>query len=224
MADRKKEWAVAFVGLLLLGIAGTTLWFQDWRYSLPTPRPSALVQPAVGSPLLLTGALAGLRLGRPAAAGQIAPAVFLHFFNPDCPCSRFNLDHVRDLSARYGDRVRFIAVVQAENAPALDAEIQRCHLSMQAVVDADGRIARAYGVYSTPQAVLLDRQGRLYYRGNYNAARYCDRTASEYARIALDSLLAGHPPPLLPSSAAIAYGCPLPSNLTAGGSRVGAGP
>jgi hypothetical protein len=215
MADRKKELVVVLVGLLLLGVVGLTFWREDWRYSLPTPRPKALVQPKIGAQVLLTAT----RLPEPPVAGRAAPAVFLHFFNPECPCSRFNLDHVRQLASGYEGPVRFVAIVQAPDAPALQSEIRRCRLPMQTVVDGDGRIARACDVYSTPQAVLLDRQGRLYYRGNYNATRYCDHAATEYARIALDSLLAGHPPPALPASATVAYGCPLPSNLETGRPR-----
>ena len=39
----------------------------------------------------------------------------------------------------------------------------------------DSSLAKACGVYSTPQAVLIDNNQNLYYRGNYNRSRYCTR-------------------------------------------------
>ncbi len=197
MKTTLKTLTVLFSCALLLGIAAAAFWYQDWQYSRPTPRPAALVQPAVGSVPLALAALETGPGGRP---------LFLHFFNPGCPCSRFNLDHVRDLTAKYRGRVRFVAVVPGGDANSLG-------LPMETVADKDGAIARACGVYSTPQAVLLDSAGRLYYRGNYNSSRYCTASGSQYARIALESLLAGSPPPHLPPAATIAYGCPLPSSI-----------
>jgi len=41
------------------------------------------------------------------------------------------------------------------------------------LVDADGSLAKMVGVYSSPQAVIVDTRGALYYRGNDNLARYC---------------------------------------------------
>src|SRR5262245_2467514 len=110
--------APALGGLLLLfAFIGAVFWYQDWRYSLPTPRPADLQQPP------LRAALALPRAGGPstlAAAGGDRP-VLLHFFNPSCPCSRFNLDHVRALRKAFGDRVEFVAVLQGTDARELEA-------------------------------------------------------------------------------------------------------
>jgi hypothetical protein len=38
--------------------------------------------------------------------------MLLHFFNRACPCSRFNVDHVRELHARYRGQVLFVAVLR----------------------------------------------------------------------------------------------------------------
>jgi hypothetical protein len=69
------------------------------------------------------------------------------------------------------------------------------------------------GVYSSPQAVVVTAAGALYYRGNYNLARYCTEVQTEFARIALEHVLAGAPKYDAPAPARIAYGCPLPSTL-----------
>jgi hypothetical protein len=81
---------------------------------------------------------------------------------------------------------------------------------MPAVADAGGERAAQLGVYSTPQAVLLTGDGRIYFRGNYNSSRYCIDRRSEFMRIAIEALLEGAPQAPVPSEAAIAYGCPLP--------------
>lgn len=199
--------ALAAAGsLLLLGAAVGVLWWQDWRYSLPTPRPADLVQVAVGTRLGIRdlSQVAGLHPGRP---------ILLHFFNPRCPCSRFNLDHIRALQQQWSSRVDFVAVVQGVPRKDTDRALERLGLTMNAIADPDGRIAGECGVYSSPQAVVLDPQGRLYFRGNYNAGRYCTDASTEFARMALDSLSAGAPAPNFPG-AGIAYGCELPSRRT----------
>jgi hypothetical protein len=203
---RTPAWRIALAAfgcLLLLGFAGGMLWWQDWRYTLPTPRPSGLVQAVPGTPI----SLAHVSPDVPRAGGR---PVLLHFFNPRCPCSRFNLDHVRGLQQRWANKVEFIAVVQGCKPRDARRALARAGLDMPAIADPDGRIAERCGVYSSPQAVLLDPEGRLYFRGNYNTSRYCTTEATEFARLALDSLAAGAPPPRF-AAAGIAYGCELPS-------------
>jgi hypothetical protein len=71
-------------------------------------------------------------------------------------------------------------------------------------------IAAACGIYSTPQAVLLDEHLRLYYRGNYNASRYCTDENTSYAKIALAALLNNSSGIIFNPLALRAYGCSLP--------------
>jgi len=193
----------------LLALAGYTLWEQDWKWGLPTPRPAQLRQPPVGAPLELPTQVAAqwtTSAGRP---------LLLHFFNPDCPCSRFNQDHVRDLIRAYRGHVTIVAVIEPEGGPVqaravADAERE---LGVPVLLDADGSLAKMVGVYSSPQAVLVTAAGALYYRGNYNLARYCTDMRTEFARIALEHVLAGAPKYDAPAQARIAYGCPLPSTV-----------
>jgi hypothetical protein len=174
-------------------------WYQDWQYSLPTPRPSSLRQPPLGT-----------RLELPADLPARQKPTFIHFFNAECPCSRFNVDHVRDLIRQFGDRVTFAAVVESDHRRDALSAFNALDLGIPATVDSAVNIASRYGVYSTPQAVILDQDGKLYYRGNYNLSRYCVDPATEFARIALEKILANLPKPPLPAEATVAYGCPLP--------------
>jgi hypothetical protein len=169
---------------------------------VPAPRPADLQQPDVGAKLTLSPL---------ALRSDGTVPIFLHFFNPDCPCSRFNIEHIRMLIYKHKRQVRFVAVLQGQGeGERLTASFRNLGLGIESVVDELGEIARAAGVYATPQAVLLDPQGRLYYRGNYNASRYCTAPDTEFARIALDRLLGGRPAEPISLAASTAYGCPRP--------------
>lgn len=212
---------VALAAVGFFAAAGAAFWYQDVRYSLPTPRPQALVQPPLGTELHLDEWL------RPAGIGAKDKPVLLHFFNPDCPCSRFNLSHLRELRARFGDRVSFVAAVQPYEEGELNdedrAELKRAMIRLDVdidwFIDTGGRLAALAGVYSTPQAVLTDSRWRIVYRGNYNVSRYCTDPKTQFVRLALEKLVSEDSKPSLGvagrASEPPAYGCELPSNLRA---------
>ncbi|MBS1565196.1 MAG: AhpC/TSA family protein, partial [Bacteroidetes bacterium] len=58
---------------------------------------------------------------------------------------------------------------------------------------------------------ILDEDRRLYYRGNYYRSRYCTDKKSNFAQLALDSLLGHRQNPVFDRLALKAYGCQLPS-------------
>lgn len=204
MSSRGKSIVAGGCAALLLTLVITVFWYQDWQYSLPTPRPQDLKQPALGMVMSVAEVLPGTARRDPSRP------LLLHFFNPNCPCSRFNLDHIRELTRRYGDRVSVVAVLEEDSPDRLKEGFRKMGLPIEAVVDSNRTLATAMGVYSTPQAVILDARGALIFRGNYNSSRYCVDRRTEYARIALDAFLAGRPQPALEPAAVIAYGCPLP--------------
>jgi len=181
-------------------LTGLGFCHQDLQYSTPTARPAGLDQPGAGERIYLPWA--GLRF----EAGKL---LFLHFFNPDCPCSRYNLDHIRTLMRRHRSEVQFAAVLQGEGGnERLRAAFDRLGLEIESVVDETGLWGEVTGVYATPLAVLLDRNQRLYFRGNYNLSRYCADPETEYARIELESILAGRPAKPESPTASVSYGCP----------------
>ena len=197
------------VVVTLLGFVGYTMWEQDWKWGLPTPRPDHLTQLPIGTRLALPDTVTARWT---AASGR--PLV-LHFFNPDCPCSRFNQDHVRDLIRAHRGRVTIVAVIEPEGGPVSPRAVANAErdLGVPVLLDADGSLAKYVGVYSSPQAVVVTPAGALYFRGNYNLARYCTDARTEFARIAIEHVLSGAPKYDAPLQARIAYGCPLPSTL-----------
>jgi thioredoxin-related protein len=140
---------------------------------------------------------------------QKGKPLFIHFFNPDCPCSRFNIPHFKSLVKKYGDRFTFAVVVINKDHTYTDQEISDKY-DLSVPVLSDQSIAALCGVYSTPQAVILDAKHDLYFRGNYNRSRYCTDTKSNFAQMAIDSLLGNVPTPVFNQYALKAYGCTLP--------------
>jgi hypothetical protein len=182
---------------VILGVISVLFWYSDWQYRLPTPVPEGYKAVASGIKINFQGDMKREN-GKP---------LFLHFFNPICPCSKFNFQHFKSLVNKYEDEVNF-AIVVMSNKKYTTEEIQdRYGISIPVFFDT--AIAAACGVYSTPQAAIIDKDDHLYYRGNYNSTRYCTDKKTEYARIALDALLSNNQIEFAPA-ALTAYGCTLP--------------
>lgn len=193
----RKVIALTWLALLLV-IAGGLLWYNQYRYSLPTPVP-VNYRPIANGKLIRLNANFGQGNGKP---------VFIHFFNPDCPCSRFNIDHFKTLIAAYGKEVNF-AVVVLSKYPYSQADFQKKY-HIDVPVSTDPGIAMACGVYATPQAVILTKEQKLFYRGNYNRNRYCTDQETAYAKMALVNYLSGNLPIQFNNFALTAYGCQAP--------------
>ncbi|QSW89173.1 redoxin domain-containing protein [Flavobacterium endoglycinae] len=194
---KKKILLILWFSLLLTAI-GYLFWQNEFKYSLPTPIPENYHK---------------IALGRTVDLSQCCPfdakPVFFHFFNPDCPCSRFNVPHVSELIKKYGDQVNFKIVVLNKNRIFTIKEIQG-KFGAEIPVYFDEGIAKKCGVISTPQAVILDPLHNLYYRGNYNKTRYCTNPESNYAQQAVELLLNKQKSPTFNALALRAYGCSLP--------------
>jgi len=185
---------------LVFSTIGWLFWHNEWKYSLPTPVPANYRAVAAGTVIDLANEV---------NQDQDKP-VFLHFFNPDCPCSRFNIRQFKSLVKQYSDRINFSVVVLAKDSSYTVSDIQdKFGLTLPVLFDKS--IATKCGVYSTPQAVLINTDSKLYYRGNYNKSRYCTDRNSNYAQMAIDSLLHNNVNPLFAQAALKSYGCTLPS-------------
>lgn len=76
------------------------------------------------------------------------------------------------------------------------------------LIDADGTVGRAYGARTTPQFVIIDREGVVRYSGAIDSIRSADPAdipkAKNYVRNGLAELLAGQP---LTDALTPPYGC-----------------
>ncbi len=193
----KKSIAIIWLIFLFTGVIGL-FWYNDWVYSLPTPLPEKHQTVNLGEKI-------NIKWRNKLSANK---PTLIHFFNPDCPCSRFNIPHFKSLVKQYGDQVNFV-IVPVTHRALKENEIQN-KFGMDIPVLEDSDIARVCGVYSTPQAVILDTDHQLFYRGNYNKSRYCTDKKTEYAKIALDAMVNNNLTLVFDPIALKAYGCKLP--------------
>ena len=173
-------------------------WYSAWQYNFPTPVPKGYKAVKLNERLDISSRIKLLKKG----------PVLLHFFNPDCPCSRFNMPHFKILADKYASQLSF-AVIVITNNPEYTAQSIRQKYELNMPVLFDTSLAAICGVYSTPQAVLIDNDQKLYYRGNYNKSRFCAEEKSNYVQMAIDSLMASHRQPQYNQYALVAYGCSL---------------
>ena len=185
--------------MLLLSAVGALFWYNEWVYHLPTPVPENYKPVSQGKVIKLNNQLEADR----------SKPLFLHFFNPDCPCSRFNITNFKSLVKRYGQKVKFVIVVMNNNFYSAKQIRDKFDLDLPVIFDSS--LAASCGVYSTPQAVLLDQEHKLYYRGNYNSSRYCTDEKTSNAKISQEGLLRNHEKILFNQQALRAYGCQLPN-------------
>lgn len=193
--------AFLFFTLLFICLGGIAwlFWHQEFKYTLPTPVPADLTEVSPGDSISLPFSTSSKN-------------VFVHFYNYDCPCSRFNIAEFKSMVRRYSGDIEFIAVLQADgDQEKIKTFKDKYDLGIRVIDDPDGKIADLLGVYSTPQAVLI-KGDRVFYKGNYNRARFCISRNTKFAEIALTALINDEPPPEFPSVAFTAYGCELPSN------------
>ena len=197
----RKGLVAAWLIFLFAGIA-FIFWRNEWKYHLPTPVPENYHPVVRGTLVALPEAADRLLAGKP---------LFLHFFNPDCPCSRFNMPQFAALVKQYSGKADFAIVVMSPKKFTAQQLQKKFDLPYPIPVLADSAVAAACGVYSTPQAVIIDTSRQLFYRGNYNRSRYCSDEKTGYARLALDGLLHRDYSQTFSPLALKAYGCELPT-------------
>lgn len=192
---------------LLLGVV-SIFWRMELVYHLPTPVPKDYLAVSKGTYIDLSS----VRSYLPAAAAVAGKQpLFLHFFNPDCPCSRFNIPHFKSLVREYGGRAQFAVVLVTAKEYTAGEVRKRFDLDPSISILKDTAIEKLCGVYSTPQAVIIDTSDNLFYRGNYNRSRYCTDAKTSYAKTALEAIFNHDLNPVFSPLALRAYGCQLPT-------------
>ena len=196
----KKMYVIVWL-ILLFTAVGALFWYNDLQYRLPTPIPPNYKP-------VNTGQLVALNKNIYKIYSDNSKPLFLHFFNPDCPCSRFNINQFKTIVSQYSAQVNFMIVIMSSKHFTVD-EIQD-KFGMKLPVIFDPSVAPACGVYSTPQVALLDAGSKLYYRGNYNVSRYCTDEKTSFAKIAINGLLNNQARLAFNKLALTSYGCRLP--------------
>lgn len=195
----KKAALIIILSGIFVSIVGI-FWHQEMQYLMPTPVP-------VGYQVIHPEEF--IQYDTALIPQQHKKPKLLHFFNPECPCSRFNLKHFEALNRAYSREIDFYVVVEREEM--VEPAKGLIDDGVTIVVDNNKKLANACGVYSTPQAAIIETSNQLYFRGNYNRSRYCTSKESNFVQMALDSLVANKRPPLFNELATNSYGCSLPT-------------
>ncbi len=183
---------IIFICFSLFSV-GFLFYNEDIKNSLPTAKPTNYKPTQFG-----------VKYDSSFAIKSNKKMKLLHFFNPECPCSKFNVKHIQKLASQYATKVEFVAY---SNQKLTDK-----NYPIAIKFDENGKMAKLYGVYSTPQAVLLDSSGRIIYRGNYNKSRFCGSKNSEFVRIAIEKELKKETNIELMQKSGLPYGCALKLN------------
>ena len=142
------------------------------------------------------------------------PTVF-NFWDPDCPCTRFNEAHVRDIMNAYQQQgIRFVIVPRYENETDKERTLllARKTFGANALVTTDDQMTLQQAVPSSPAVAVTDASGRLAYFGPYSVGAFCGPTGGAFVEKTLDSLLLNTNPRTLNT---VAFGCFCPwSNKT----------
>lgn len=192
--------------LLIFGLFCSILfifWKQEWKYLMPTPVPENY---KVILPKTTINLDSIIKLDK-------TKPIFLHFFSPGCPCSKYNIVHFRYLVEKYKNKVNFYAILFSDNITYTKKDFVAVYgIDISVIIQNGGKIAELCGVYATPQAVIIQQNNLLFYRGNYNKSRYCSDKNTNFAEIAIIDLLEGKEPPNFGELATRAYGCELPED------------
>lgn len=193
------------VMLIVVAVIGKIFWEQEIKFAMPTPVPSNFVDVQVGHQLDLSQHIE-LNSGK---------KTLLHFYSSKCSCSRFNMKEFERLARKYQKDIDFYVIVQSEDEQALRNFQEKYELGLPTILDKNGVISDLCGIYSTPQAVIIDENSNLYFKGNYNKARYCTRKETRYVESAISFLLDNEQLPLdIAMGMTRPYGCSLPSDET----------
>jgi hypothetical protein len=171
---------ISMVLVFFLGV-GFVFWNTQVKYLLPTPMPGNVNRLKIGEKVSLAQIPFKNRSNQP---------VYFHFYNPDCPCTRFNLKEVRKIAFENKNDLKFVVVAQSKkHSIQLEEDIANLFLNeIEVVIDSTGVIAQNFGVYSSPQVVLVDENQKIVYSGNYNVSRYCTKQTTSFAQLAVNYL------------------------------------
>ncbi|MGH7178407.1 MAG: redoxin domain-containing protein, partial [Tepidisphaeraceae bacterium] len=139
--------------------------------------------------------------------------VVLEWFNNECPyvVKHYKTGHMNDLAGQYADKgVVWLAINSTNGKSAADMKeiAVEWKISRPIVLDSDGSIGKSYGSKNTPTMYIIDKDGKVAYRGAIDSKSdsSSDSIASStcYVSKALDEILAGKP---VSEPMTKAYGC-----------------
>lgn len=145
------DWRSHALTLLMAGLAYTAIHLWQTRH-LPSGPAPAFVAPAAGPQ---AGGAIDFDTWRQTHPGR---AVAMHFWAEWCPICKLEEDSISALQA---DWPLLSVAMQSGDAARVQAVMAKRGLHWLTAVDADGQIARSYGLSSVPAFIVVDAQGRI---------------------------------------------------------------
>lgn len=144
---------------------------------------------------------------------QKEPAVRAYIFlGTDCPISQDYIGVLNDMAQEYEGRVSFVGIVpQPHSVREVDAFRREYEVNFGLQADAKMAMVNKYQAQTTPEAVLLDGDGIIQYRGAidnwyYALGKHRAAATEYYLRDAIEALLMGRP---IKMNSTEAVGCPI---------------
>ena len=137
-ARLKTAWCIFFTWLALMAVC---FWWYQFRYISSMNDYWASFS---------GGAISNIKL-----APKQGNALILHIIDPNCPCTRFSLSHIKNLEAQFEKNAEFI------NINSISADTLREKLLNQLPIPA------------SPAVAVWDKSGDLAYFGPYSSGRLC---------------------------------------------------
>ncbi len=97
------------------------------------------------------------------------------FLAEECPVCNYMGKPLSTIAAKYVDRVDFHAVFPFKNSNYKTSQLfkeQYEILAFETLLDKDHRLTKQLGASVTPEVVITDDTGEVYYRGRINSAYY----------------------------------------------------
>ena len=157
---------------------------------------------AAGVPAMQLSRLDGTEFATAALNSDSATVLFV--LSPECPLCLDYAYTFRTLAEEYQAKgIRFIGVFPGEFFSALQIRkyCSRFRLEFPMVLDPEYALTRALGANTTPEALLLDENGRMVYQGGidnwaYEVGQKRLEPTEHYLRDALAAFEAGQKPPV----------------------------
>ena len=116
------------------------------------------------------------------------------FIATKCPVSNAYNERMAKLAADYGARgVNVVGINSNSTEPAAEVKAHAAEkgLTFTILKDEGNRIADRLGAQVTPEAYLLDANGKLVYRGSIDNSRNADNVTANHLRDAVEAVIAG---------------------------------
>lgn len=186
--DWRNAWRTASSAALLALLGSVGVAQEDRPQRPPQEKPKEQPQQPPADPATPTQQVKAAQIGELAPAIALkdlddkehtlaalkGKVVVLEWFNPDCPVVQmhYKARTFETLRKKYKDlEVVFLAIHSAPAATQNRAQersrtvVAEWKLPDVLLLDRDGKVAKSYGVKVTPEMCVIDREGRLAYRG-----------------------------------------------------------